>query len=270
MQQVIEGCIVSTAASLDEIRDNITKNLKLELAEAHLSRDWRANKPIAIVGGGPSLKDTIHELKDYQSVMVCGSAHDYVVRNSGCAIDYAVICDPDPLVLNYLTEVREYTTYYVASQCSPEVFEYLKKQNVRVKIWHAAGDKFDNTIFGENKQYVGGGCTVGTRAMFMALAFGFNNLHLYGFDTCLTNDYGHHAYGFSTETETVGDIREIKLDIPNSPTFKVAGYMLAQLFDFRKMCEMYSTRMAITVHGDGLLKTLVDYSKQAGVIQNAN
>ena len=259
--QELAGCIVTTAKSTDEILDNISKNTKRTLGEAHLSRDWRENKPIAIVGGGPSLRDTIGELSKYQFVMVCGSAHDYVMKYAGCPIDFCVLCDPDPLIISYLKEIRQGTKYFVASQCSPEIFDYLKFNDV--KIWHAAGENVDQAVFGKDKVPIGGGCTIGTRAIILAMAFGFNNIHLYGFDTCLTEDNRHHAYEFNDpekEKVSLGNISEVKLSV-DGPTFKVAGYMLGQLFDFKTLLKNYSSRVRIEIFGDGLLKHLLDTAK---------
>lgn len=259
----IKGVECSTATPVDRIKENINYNLKKGYSEANKSRDWRVNKPIAIVGGGPSLEKTIHELSNYQFVMVCGSAHDYVMKNNIC-VDYVVVCDPDPLVINYLKELKQGTEYLVASQCDPSTFEHLK--NNKVRMYHAAGDIFNNEeLFGAGVSLVGGGVTVGTRAMSLALAFGFTHLHLFGFDSCLTKEFKTHAYELGSPDEITGDIREIYLDIPNSPKYRMAGYMLAQVFDIKKMCEMYANRMSITVHGEGFLKDLFENAKETAL-----
>jgi hypothetical protein len=116
------------------------------------------------------------------------------------------------------------------------------------------------SIYGDHLR-VGGGCTVGTRAIALALGMGFNNLHLFGFDNCLSNTYKHHAYDFvDPEVETVGNIQELCLE-PNGKKYKVADFMLAQLFDFQNMLKIYADKMSITVHGDGLIKDLMDKAK---------
>lgn len=268
--QKLEGCTVITAKPTEDILKNIQYNVNRPKREVSDLPEWRDNLPIAIVGGGPSLKDTIKNLADYKYVMVCGSAHDYVIRNSKCFINYVVVCDPDELVINYLQEKPSIDTkYLIASQCDPKVFEHLKDE--RVHIWHSGGVN-DNAVFGEGKLVLGGGCTVGTRAICMALGLGFSKLHLYGFDTCLSMDFKHHAYDFNDpEKETLGNITEIALDGPNGKKFHVAGYMLGQLFDFQKLIGMYAHRMEVTVFGDGLLKHLMDLTqKKLLEAQNGN
>jgi hypothetical protein len=257
--QKLEGCVATTAKSIEEICRNIEINKDVHLEVSGLP-DWREQLPIAIVGGGPSLKDTIHKLKDYRYIMVCGSAHDYVIK-AGYAPTYAIICDPDPLVINYMRETSPYTKYLIASQCDPIVFQHVKYD--KNYVWHCGGDGIDQKIFGEGKVVLGGGSTVGTRAMYMALAFGFSDQHLFGFDTCLSKDFKHHSYDFDDpEKETLGNIHEIALDGPNGKKFHVAGYMLAQLFDFQNLLKAHANRIKVTVHGEGLLKHLMDITER--------
>lgn len=255
--QPIEGVLVTTAVDTDTLIKQIKENITLGLKNVSESNDYRG--PIAIVGGGPSLKDTLEELQAFNGpVMACGSVHDYLVMNNVDA-KWCVICDPDPLITLYMKKLSEKTTYLIASQCHNSIFEYLK--NNKSYIWHAGGDKFNDNNFGENQLIIGGGCTIGTRAIMMAHAFGFEDIHLFGFDSCLTKEYKHHAYNFETDGESVGDITEIRMGGPESPIFKVAGYMLAQIFDFKKILEVYASKFRFTIHGDGALKYLMDLAK---------
>lgn len=252
--QEIGACEVTTAEAYDTIVENIKKNRDIGLPDISDSGWWRKDTPIAIVGGGPSLKDNLDKIRKYDFVMACGSVYDYLWEN-GIRATWCVVVDPDPEVMaGYLKHADGVTQYLVATQCSPSIFEYLKDFNVYT--WNADGAKVEDKIdvFGENASLVGGGCTVGTRAIVLALGMGFNIQHLYGIDSCLTNDYQHHAYPFNdSEVETLGDITEIKLGGPDSPTFKVAGYMLAQIFDFKNILEEYADKLRITIYGDGAL-----------------
>jgi len=258
----IEHLEVRTATSVEDITKNIIHNLGQGHEEIYEIDDFRDSMPVAIVGGGPTLKDHLDILRRYKFIMACGSVHDYLFEN-GIVPTWCIICDPDPLVNLYLKKKDERVKYLVASQCSQETFDFLKDH--KVYIWHAAGSDLENTVFGENKVLTGGGCTVGTRALFMVIAFGFRSQHLFGFDTCLSverRDGGefikHHAYDFQTTEEDIGDIVSVKLG-QDSPTFKVAGYMLGQLFDFKALCKQFPDRINVAVFGDGLLKYLVDY-----------
>lgn len=258
--QKIDDITVSTAKSTEEIYYNITENVKNNRVQLIDSYIWREQAPIAIVGGGPSLKDNLELLSTYKHVMACGSVHDYLVDNS-IDVRYCVVCDPDEIMGNYLQKGRNQTIYLIASQCHPSIFKLLK--NYTSYIWHADGYKFDKSPYEDGAIGIGGGCTVGTRALCIALGMGFTNLHLFGFDTCLDKNFKHHAYDYSDETkESIGNITEVSLGGPEGKKFYVAGYMLAQLFDFKKLLAMYADRLQITIHGGGLLSELMDLAKK--------
>lgn len=258
----IEGCVFTTAISTENIISQIKENNSLGVPSVTELDEFRGANPVALVGGGPSLKNTLEELRTYKNIMACGSVHDFMIKE-GVYPKWCIVCDPDPLVINYMKLLSDDTKYLIASQCHPEVFNYVKDN--KNYIWHAGGDGFDKSNFGENQVIMGGGCTIGTRAIAMAIAFGYRDIHLFGFDSCLDSSYSHHAYPFDNpEVETVGDITEIRLGGPESPVFRVAGYMLGQIFDFKKILEIYGSTTRFTVHGEGAFKYIMDYGQKHG------
>lgn len=247
---------VQMATDFDTVAKNVKDANKRKLVNICDLPEWRNATNVALVGGGSSLKKTVDKLNKFKYVMVCGSAHDYVV-SQGITPKWTVICDPDPLVSNYLKNViaGPYHTYLISSHCHPSVFDYLLSKNAKVSIWHTAGSDTENKIFSTHDVLIGGGCTVGTRAITIAINFGYNKLHLFGFDTCISNDESH-AYPFDNpETEKLTDIREVTL---GDKKFKVAGYMMAQFFDFQHILKTYGKNTEFIIHGDGLLKSLMD------------
>lgn len=262
--QVISGYDIPTEVPIEKLTENIKAN-QGKLVGVDLLGRW--NSTIALVGGGPSLAGQIEELKKYSTVMVCGSAYDYVM-SQGILPEYCVICDADPLVLQYVKTANDYTKFLIASQCAPEVFEYFKEYEAYV--WHANGSGFEENLF-QNAPLVGGGCTVGTRAIMLAMGLGYYEQHLFGYDTCLTDDYKHHAYDFQTEDESIGTISEIKIDNgANKKLYKVAGYMLGQIFDFQEIMRVQGHKLRFTIHGEGVLKDIMDLAtiKAKEVMQN--
>lgn len=248
----LDGISVSTATSTDKIIENIKENIKLTIPAIHNDKNWREGMPIAIVGGGPSLKTELENLRKCKYIMACGSVHDYLM-SKGIVPTWTVVCDPDLIMQSYLTRVdQDCTKFLIASQCDPSLFEYFKEKGANVTIWHLNGDKFDVSVYGNNQIAIGGGCTVGTRAMVIAMGMGFFNLHLYGMDTALTNQE-HHAYEWNDPTiEKIHDTHDIQLEI-DGPKFTIAGYHLGQLFDIRALMSQYANRMQLTVHGESFL-----------------
>lgn len=261
--QRIDGTKVTMAMPYDKVVANIRASEQLPLRQIYDLPDWREGMPIALVGGGPSLRETIGELRKFKNVIVCGSVHDHAV-SQGIAPRWAVICDPDPIMANYLRKPCSGTTYLVASQCDEAVFEALAGYDV--VLWNCGADAETNrNVWGDSQTVImSGGCTVLTRAVFIAVSLGFSNLHLFGCDTCM--DAGHHAYEFSTEGEndTVGDAQWMSIGGPDGRKFLMASYHVAQLFDFKNLLKTIGRRAKFTAHGDGALAELFRLGKESG------
>lgn len=214
--------------------------------------------PIAVVGGGPSLADTLDELKDFPGpVMACGSAHDYLVEQ-GVRIDYTVVMDPDPIMASYLKQPSD-CRYLVASHVAPHVLFALEGRAVYL---FGAGGTFELKDFGPIPIVNVGGRTVGTRGMGVALGLGFKNLHLFGFDSCLRGE-AVHAYENPDDAEFDVLIRgSARTVYCNGRKFKCASYMLGQATDFQKFLGNWGDLLNVTVHGDGLLAEIMKAAEQ--------
>jgi hypothetical protein len=241
----------------DRVIENIKHANSLGLKSLFSLRDWREGTPVALVGGGPSLLKHYHKLKDYKCVIACGSVHDKL-RSLGIVPTYTVLCDPDPIMCSYVKNIHyTKTTYLVASQCSPEMFNHLKY--ARVILWHTMGMVDYDQMFGKKTLTIPGGCTVGTRAMSIAMGMGYKNLHLFGFDSCFEGD-AHHAYEFQNpEVEKLEAVQEITME--DGTVYKMAGYHVAQFIDFQRMLTLYKNRMNVTVHGDGPIARVMEIAR---------
>lgn len=255
----LDGVNVVTAASTEVFVANIAANSLRDLPDIHDLPEWRECMPIALVGGGPSLPEHLDELKRYNLVMVCGSAHDYVV-SQGVEPRWAVCCDPDPAAAAYYRRPVKSCTYLIASACDKAVFDAL--EGYHVVRWHSGGADFSPEVWGESRKIIiGGGCTVGTRAFMIAICFGFSSIHFFGFDGYVAGDR-HHAYPFAEgDLSEMGDLVEVRLGAPDGPSYQMAGYMLGQLFDFDKLIGKFGSRLTLTVHGEGPLSALVRYGE---------
>ena len=247
----IDDISTNMAFSYDEVVANIRASERRGLRQIHELPDWREAMPVALVGGGPSLQDTLPELRRFYHVMACGSVYDFLI-DQGIVPRWCVVCDPDPVMANYLRLANRSTTFLVASQCDEAVFRVLEDCNVA--IWHCGGDKETNeSIWNtERTMVVGGGTTVATRAMIIAMCFGFTRMNLFGMDTCVRNGVTH-AY---TVGEPIGDLYPIRIGL-DGQDFMMAKYHVAQLRDFKLVLKLYGHRMGFTVHGDGALAELM-------------
>jgi Protein of unknown function DUF115 len=220
-------------------------------------------KRIALVGGGPSIKDTVAELMDFHTIIACGSVHDWLQDHCPRIPTYAVVCDPDPVMANYVRKPNKATSYMIASQCDPLVFDALEGHDVTQ--WHCwpigEGDDAAKEYLQEHTPgwvAIGGGCTVGLRALTMAMMMGYTEMHFFGFDSCMIED-DHHAYPFTDETkEFLGDIYNVKIGMgldngPELREYRVAGYQLAQAEHYKQSLMAFGHLFKATFHGSGLL-----------------
>lgn len=238
------------ATPLEVVRSNISENLKRGLPEFHQYPAWKKFKgetPIAIVGGGPSLADTIDDLRQFRHVAVCGSAHDFVI-SQGIEPEFAVVLDPDPVITaTYLKNPCPTTTYLLASGCHASVFEALKHN--QILLWHCAGTADPDVIPLQNS--IGGGCTVVLRTIGIAMLMGYGNQHFFGFDSCVKGQHSH-AY----PSEDIGELIDVRL--PGSDRiYYCADYHLAQAQQFQDILRQHGQYITPTIHGEGLISEIM-------------
>lgn len=227
---------------------------------------------MALVGGGPSLKDTVGELINFAVVVACGSSHDWLQEHSPRVPKYCIVCDPDPAAANYLRRPHKDTTYLIASQCHSAVFDALEGH--KIIMWHSwpigEADEAAKIFLNEHTPgwaAIGGGCTVGLRAISAAVMMGYSDLHFFGFDSCIAAGDEHHAYPFvDPDNEFLGDIYDVRIGMgtvegPRVKVYRVAGYQLAQAEHYKQTLMAYGGRFKSTFHGPGLLadlQTMID------------
>lgn len=220
---------------------------------------FKHDEPIALIGGGPSIRETVDELREFPVTIACGSAHDWAVQN-GIKPTYCAIADPDPIMAAYVRNPCPETMYLVATQCDKSVFEALRGQ--KMAAWHILNESHADYVKETGiSRYpgVGGGCTIGLRSISIAMMFGYRNIHFFGFDSCLDmTDDAHHAYDYATDQEETGDVYALKIGqgLPGDRTYRVSGYMLAQALHFKSFWTQYDGYFVPTFHGSGLLHDL--------------
>jgi hypothetical protein len=229
-------CIVDP----DKLMANVRGALARGLPEAKQCKPHK--HVLSIAGGGPSLADTYKELDGYIGA-VNGSAG--YLAGKGILPDACLLLDPVPwLTDEVLADNR--IRYFVASQCDPAMFDYLK--DCHVELWHASGPPgLGETLQGKH-MLVGGGSTCSLRWITLGYALGFRHFKLHGMDSSYGKGH-HHAYGVKTD-----DLL---------PTMEIGGFItrsdfVAQVNDFMAMLIRMSQPdiepIKIEVFGDGLLQ----------------
>lgn len=263
--RLMQGPNVSHFSLPEEvIKDQIRENMRRDLPRFHKRSDYGKHKgrPIAIVGGGPSLKTTLDELCGFTDIMVCGSAHDYVV-SQGIRPKYAVVCsarsDPGELPSDFILNPLPCCEYLIASCCHPAVFDALCDQNVT--MWHSYA-AFEHELY-NNEPLVQGGSSVMLRALPIAILLGYYDMHFFGFDSCFETPEENHAYDAGAHS-LEHELTRVRIGHPETGReFLTHLAWLIQARDFQEMCKGMGHLFNPIIHGDGMIAEIM---RQAAVM----
>lgn len=246
---------VTIHAKLNTDREEILGNIKRNAEHGH-PQVWphrEQSTAIILVAGGPSLSKGIEGIRKAQKeggkvVALANTAK--VLMDNGIRPNAHVFLDAMPNNKNFVTDAD--TTYFVASQCNPEVLNRLKDK--RVFIWHAMNSDKEFELVTELYEKwvpIQGGSTIALRALRLFSVLGYHKFDIYGMDSCYLNGR-HHAYDQPNADiyEAVG----IKL---NGKKFQCAAWMIQQSMDFLQMVRVFGDHWKLQVHGEGLISTMI-------------
>lgn len=256
----MEGC-----ATQEEMNANVSASIERGYVRINEFLGTKSGK-VSIVGAGPSLATTYKDLEG--DVLAINSAVGFLVDH-GVTPTYGMVWDASPLVRNF---IRRGFPWLVGARCHPGVFEELEGEDVIV--WHAGGDHNIKAFLSERQiqePMINGGSAGVTRALYLAFALGYTDIHLYGADSsCLDGET--HVKG-SLVTENF--LRIWLRNDDHKKLYMTTPEMCAQVEEF-KMIYAHFTSMGIPieVHGEGLLPTIwkrlkADLDFQQGKISEA-
>lgn len=234
---------------LAKVVDNIKYSSILDIPCLELKPETQ--RKIILCGGGPSLADSLNEIMQaqYDGELVVGmnGSAQWLQRHGVCP-NWLVMIDSRASNMDFITWLPA-DEYFIASQCSPSIFEKLKNQPVtlfHIDIPHIGEYVADN---GKPIQAIGGGSSVGLIAMSLAYTQGYRDMHLYGYDSSFMDDEGH-AYAQDQKDEIIEAVVAGK-------TFQTTPWMVTQATQFQPLAnQLRSLGCDVTVHGDGLLPHL--------------
>jgi len=246
-------------ATDDIVLANIRANAALPLP--WVREETAHDRHAVLVGGGPSLADTLPEIRrraaSGQTIFALNGTAGYL-RDHGIWPNYGVILDPRPENAAF---VRGAARWLLASQCAPEVFAAAGDI---ARVWHYAGEGALDAIPEAKRGHgmmIGGGLTVGLTAMGLVYAMGYRRLHLYGYDS---SDRAAAAHAYA-QGETSAERMRVRVWCDGREfVCGVAMYKQAELFP--GWAELLAENGAeITVHGDGLLPTIAHAMQRAAL-----
>ena len=101
----LAGLNTEAATPATDAVENIRINGRRGLPRVEDIPGWREPKdwPVALAGGGPSIKHHLDTLRQFPTIVACGSSHDYLMEQ-GIIPTFAVMCDPDTITAAYVTK----------------------------------------------------------------------------------------------------------------------------------------------------------------------
>lgn len=235
-------------------------------ADANLSRKLPMFLPhgegdeLCIVGGGPSLPSVLPSLRmRFQrgaKLWALNGAHDWLLDHHFIP-DAMVVLDARPETAQFVYRASRRPVYYIAAQCDPVVFDALDGRKVAMWVGYAPGieaiaAKHDDKPI----VIVGGGNTVGLKALAMAVICKYRSVHLYGFDSCYS--VAHHAY-----PQALNDGEQTMEVDCYGRKFICSGWMVRQAEDFQTdYINAVNAGIKVHVHGDGLIPHLAKHIKE--------
>lgn len=220
-----------------------------------------------IVGGAPSMKDCLAEIRAHKR----RGARIITVNNAWRTLAAAGITPNAHVMLDARAENAEFVkdapagvTYFLASQCHPDVFDALLAQGREVVVWHnGVGDNaFMREVLdpwwdeGPNQRpciLVPGGGTVGLRTLWLAHFSGFRKIHVYGMDSSYEGDQ-HHAYAQPLNDGEATMIVTMLGSDGRQKQYLAARWMVRQSAELRETWfDLKREGTTLFIHGRGLI-----------------
>lgn len=231
--------------------------------------------PCSIVGAGPTIKQTHKELVG--DVIAINSAISYLLDN-GIVPKFGLLWDGTEVVEKFARPHPE-IIYLVASRCHPKVFERLK--DCKVIVWHAAGDHNIADVMndpevqrkmGKLQPLICGGSAGVTRTIYVATVLGYTDIHIYGADSCYSDDGDTHIRGSVVPEKNILVSLGDGSDGAPAMWFRTTPEWCAQVNEYRAMYALtvnhrlsaltqgppHVKPVTLTVHGDSLFKVMHD------------
>lgn len=217
------------------------------------------SRPLMICGSGPSLSRYFPAAKEMfpnSPVMALNGAYNALL-DMGCVPDYYVQLDARAVNVNFVSRPQDKTSYYLASQCHPDMFRALK--GFEVTGFHLNTPTTLKVLPGQ-QAYLGGGATVGSTAMGLAALLGYRTIGLFGYDSSYEDGKSHVI-------DQPQNAKQNSLDVwYRGKKYHTSCTMAQQVTEFRPWCATLMEKFPgfdIRLFGDGLLYDYILSGQQA-------
>jgi hypothetical protein len=233
----------------EEFAHNLHVNLERDIPRCEPLPE-RKDKRLAIVGSGPSVRDYLDEIRNFDGqVWAINGAYNFL-QDEGIVADGFLGCDPLPGLCDYLKRPNDKSVFYLAGTVDPTTFDAVEGHDVR--MWFL---KSENLKYPPGLWVVTGGTTVLLRAPFLAWMLGFRDLTFYGADSSF-DPAGRYCYSDGTyQWDSTAPINWVKT-VDGAGPFPTEICLMKQVTQFHAIRQLWRGTMEFRC--DGLLKAFMN------------
>ena len=235
-------------AGSDEVRSrNVRYALRLPWV-GRLAPQPRRSEPVAVVAYGPSLRESIEEIRGYRSILSCSGAHR-ILLDAGITPTWHHEIETREHKASMLGVPNAAVQYILASDASPALYHHLR--GFPVALVHVLNPSFLETCrsIPRNADIIRSCGSVGGNSIALAHFLGFHDLHVFGMDGSLGPAKETHAGPHPKATKEPPEEC-----IYGGRTFLTTPGLLYQAQSILRMRGLLPGTVKLTFHGDGLLQ----------------
>lgn len=234
--------IVQSNVRDDALREHVRSAIQRSCQWVRPGNDTRT---AIIVGGGPSLAKHLFYIRGMQMaggiVFATNNTYAYL-KDHGIQPDAHVMLDARAENLAFVP--TDTVPKFYASQCHPSVLDAAGNDLI---CWHAAHACYQPLLEGTDSYGIGGGTTVGMKALALAFTLGHRHFRLFGFDSSYAES--HHAY-----PQALNDGEKTLQVKVGGRSFKAAPWMVTQMEEFKEFMPLLMAEgCVVRIFGDGLI-----------------
>lgn len=254
---------VKYAVPLWQRDENIRKNTAA-VPDRIAAVDDPRPEPCAVVGYGPSLRETWEEIRRFEYIVACSGATRFLV-DRGIVPQWHVAVDPLPgNTVRLIGAPHPDVEYLIASTCDPDVIEHLTRAGAKVRLWHIFDSAAESLrVLPPGEWALTGGCDVGLRALVIAGFFGFREIHAFGLDgSAPASDAARHAGDHPSRGKQYSTVEYEGRTYWTTPAMLEAARSIVHELE-----QMPKVR--VTFYGDGLTQAMARaYQPKPGALTN--
>ena len=243
--RVCNVCNTSDTVCIENIRSALARGLPDVQPHQPLK-----DKALVVLASGPSGPAALEKMLETGidfDLMALNGAYN-VALGRGLTPKYFAMLDARAVNVNFLDDPRKETKFYVASQCAPDVFEVLRKNDVTV--FHMNTPAARETVPDPAVFFGGNAGTIGSTALSLACELGYRHLILLGYDSSLASNGSSHSR-YQPQNADQGLI-DVELDGRHYWTTPALADQVMTFFEWSNVLHNTYDGLVLDTMGEGL------------------